>query len=252
MKIKSILFIDSGIGGLSTLVKATEQIKANCIYFADNKNSPYGKKSSVFLKNRLSEIISSVSKNYNITTVVLACNTATTSAIEYLRNRFKKLILIGTEPASKIAIDKNFKKPAIIATPRTIKNISNNIDKKIKLIKSKNLAALVENYYIFPSPLNNFKLIKEILKIRRQLTTNDCLVLGCTHYCLIKEKLSKFINRPLIDGNDGVSKQISKLYAFKRTNKSSVKIILSSKNSHSLKKYKKILKQILANQIKLW
>ena len=251
-KIRSILVIDSGIGGLSTLVKAIKQTNANYIYFADNKFSPYGKKSNAYLKNRLTEIINLASKKHDISMAILACNTATTAAIDYLRKTFPTLTIIGTEPAFKVALDKNFKKPALIATPRTIENIKNKVNKKIKLIKSKNLASLIEQYYLFPSPLNSFKLAKELFKVKNQLKSSDSLVLGCTHYCFVKEKLSKITKLSLIDGNDGVSNQISRNYAFKTTDNCSIKIILSDKNSSSMKKYKKILKQILANQIKLW
>ena len=59
-----ILFIDSGIGGLSTLSQSLRLTKANYIYFADNKFSPYGKKENVFLKNRLTEIINFAIKKY--------------------------------------------------------------------------------------------------------------------------------------------------------------------------------------------
>ena len=65
-KIRSILVIDSGIGGLSILVKAIKQTNANYIYFADNKFSPYGKKSNAYLKNRLTQIINLASKKYDI------------------------------------------------------------------------------------------------------------------------------------------------------------------------------------------
>lgn len=245
------MVIDSGLGGLSTLTQITRLTSFNYIYFADNKYAPYGKKSTIFLKNRLSQIISSFSKKYKIVAVVLACNTATTSSIDYLRNTFPKLTIIGTEPAYKIAKDKRYKYPAIIATPRTIDSISNKVDKTFKLLSNKNLASLIEKYYINPSPFNNFLLLKEILKIKHSVQSNDCLILGCTHYVFIKSKLSKFINIPLIDGNYGVSKQIFKFFGSKPNEKQSIKIILSDQNSNSLQKYKKILKQILANQIKL-
>ena len=52
-KNKSILVIDSGIGGLTTLSSISKNLNANFIYFADNKFAPYGNKTSEFLKNRL-------------------------------------------------------------------------------------------------------------------------------------------------------------------------------------------------------
>ena len=100
----SILFIDSGIGGLSTLASSYNLTQANYIYFADNKFAPYGTKSDKFLKERLSTIVNYFSKKRNISMVVLACNTATTSTIKFLREKFPNLIFVGTEPAYNIAI----------------------------------------------------------------------------------------------------------------------------------------------------
>lgn len=251
-KIKSILVIDSGLGGLSTLAEIITLTKANFIYFADNKNSPYGNKSDEFLKNRLYGIINSLQKKYTFSMVILACNTATTSAIKYLRNQFPKLSFIGTEPAYKLALDKNFKRPAILATPRTITNISKKLNKNYNLIPNKVLASLIEQNFTTSSIYSNFLLIKEIFKLKNKTALNDCLVLGCTHYVFIKDKLSNILNLPIIDGNNGVSRRVCNLCKHFGGKKLAIKIILSQQNSISLQKYKKILKQILANQIKLW
>ena len=250
-KIKSILVIDSGIGGLSTLAEVTTLTKANFIYFADNNNSPYGDKSNEFLKNRLYGIINSLQIKFNFSMVILACNTATTSAIEFLRNKFPNLSFIGTEPAYKLAINKNFKSPVILATPRTITNLSKKIENNFKLIQNRVLANLIEQTFTSHSFFSNFLLLKEIFKLKTTLKNNDCLVLGCTHYVFIKDKLSKILNISIIDGNNGVARRVFNLCKHLDRKKLAIKIILSQQNSISLQKYKKILKQILANQIKL-
>ena len=216
-KIKSILVIDSGLGGLSTLAEIITLTKANFIYFADNKNSPYGNKSDEFLKNRLYGIINSLQKKYTFSMVILACNTATTSAIKYLRNQFPKLSFIGTEPAYKLALDKNFKRPAILATPRTITNISKKLNKNYNLIPNKVLASLIEQNFTTSSIYSNFLLIKEIFKLKNKTALNDCLVLGCTHYVFIKDAFARYARRHfrgearIIDGNASTARQLGRV-----------------------------------------
>ncbi len=251
LKHPSILFIDSGIGGLSTLGKTAKILEANYIYFADNKYAPYGAKTDLFLKNRLAQIILSMLKKYQISMVVLACNTATTSGIAHLRHIFPNINFIGTEPAQKVALDKNYSSPAIIATPRTINNLSCFNSKPLNLISLKSFATEIEHLFLFKTPYHKFAVLKTCYQIKHSTKHNDCLVLGCTHYSLVKEILGKILQIPLIDGNKGVANQIYRLWNEKKLKKSSFKIILSNKNHSSSQKYKKILKQILANQINL-
>lgn len=251
-KTTSILFIDSGIGGLSTLSTAFLPNKANYIYFADNKFSPYGSKSVDFLQQRLFDIIRNLSKKYSFKIVVLACNTATTTSISFLREQFPNLLIIGTEPAFKIALDKGFKHPAIIATPQTISHLKHKNLKRFLMIPNKDLAKIIEENLTFSSIKSKLKLLKMIYKIKNQTKKCDCIVLGCTHYVFIKELISKTTNLPIYDGNLGVTKQILRKNQPFTTQNSSFKLLLSDKNHILLQKYKKILGQILANQINLW
>ena len=247
-KMPSILFIDSGIGGLSTLSETMKILKVNYIYFADNEFAPYGSKSDLSLRERLSLIISQTIQKYSISMVVLACNTATTSSVNFLRKKFPTLTFVGTEPACKLASDNNFNNPIVIATPRTISHI---INPKIKAISCPELASLIENKYIQNSPKSNLLLLKQLYLLKQQIQDYDCLILGCTHYSFIKHQLIKMINVPIFDGNHGVSKQIARLCNQKLAKFPTCKIILSRYNSITLQKYKKILNQILANQINL-
>ena len=78
--------IDSGIGGITLLKELSKKYpNESYIYLADNQNMPYGNKSAKFLKNRLLELINYLYDNYNIKLVILACNTASVSTLEYLQ-----------------------------------------------------------------------------------------------------------------------------------------------------------------------
>lgn len=250
MEKKYILFIDSGVGGLTTLAETMPLLCADFIFYADTKFAPYGNRSETFLKSHLKQIIIKFSTTKNLVAVVLACNTATTSSIQFLRKSFPKLIFIGTEPASKLALDKGFKSPAIIGTARTICHLKAKNNNNLSLFASKTLASLIEKNLVCPNPQNSFSLCKELYNLANLTKANNCLVLGCTHYSFIGKKLEKMTHKPVFDSNQGVSQRIYALFG-NLSQKSSVKIIVSSKNLKELQKYKKILNQILAKQIKL-
>ena len=209
---KKIGVFDSGIGGLTTL----EEIRAllpneDYIFYADSKNNPYGSKTTEELYEIVCEIVDFlISRDVKI--IVIACNTATTKCISKLRENYPDMIFIGTEPAIKVACDNNYKNTLVIATPGTIASertqellVKNKKDNEnIELIACDNLANAIENY--------DNKKIDEILHKyfdKYKDKDIDAVVLGCTHYPIIKDKIQKFFkNAVLIDGNKGVAKQV--------------------------------------------
>lgn len=258
-----IMFFDSGIGGLSTLKESLNLFSSNYIYFGDKLHCPYGKRSKKEICSLLKEIIENMLKSYNIKIIVLACNTATTSAISFLRKQFPKITFIGTEPAIALAQKNGYKKILMVATNTTInqkkyKLLKKSVNAKIKSIGLEMLAKKIENYYENKSIFNNFELIKEIFYIKKYLKNYECLVLGCTHYSLIKDKFKRYIHKPIFDGNYGVAKMLTQIIAkhysndFKQNAKSQVKMFISGKNNMQYQKYKKILNQILAINFKMW
>jgi len=112
---------DSGIGGLSIVQSIIETLPCeDIIYFADQKNIPYGEKSEEFLQNRSTEIVNFLlSKNCKL--IVVACNTATTMAIKILRERFSCPI-VGVEPAIKPALEKTTGLIGVLTTVATSKS----------------------------------------------------------------------------------------------------------------------------------
>ena len=103
----SILVIDSGAGGISTLKVLRKVLPyEDYIYFADNKNMPYGNKSRAFLAENARAIIKKVSEDYALKMAVLACNTLTGAAVKILREEFPSLPIVGMEPAYKPAGEK--------------------------------------------------------------------------------------------------------------------------------------------------
>ncbi|WP_085299517.1 glutamate racemase [Cognaticolwellia mytili] len=180
---------DSGIGGLSIMHCIKQQLpNENLLYVADTLNAPYGEKSTVFIQQRVNDIADwFVAKNAKA--IVVACNTATVSAIDQLRQNLA-IPVIGVEPAIKPAAQQSKqKKVAILVTKTTAEN--------------QRFLALVQQYsntseiYIQACP-GLVELIeqdkKNSLDCELMLTAYlqpliekgvDTIVLGCTHYPLV-------------------------------------------------------------------
>jgi len=95
-------------GGATIFKNAYKKINADYIYMADTENAPYGLKSIEEVRNLTENCIQElILKGCNI--IVVACNTATSAAIEYLRDKYPDITFIGAEPAIKPALKKGRK-----------------------------------------------------------------------------------------------------------------------------------------------
>ncbi len=255
MKNNYIIVIDSGIGGLSTLAKCIKYNKLNYYYIADNKNIPYGSRSQQEIQLFLCEIITNLKKICDFKIVILACNTATTTSINYLRNKFKDLIFIGTEPAIKLAYNNGYNNILTLTTPATATqskfiNLKNSIPCKTQILSISSLAQNIEQFLLTKSYFSYAKLLKDIIKIVNTSKDFDCVVLGCTHYVFIKPYIRNFTKIKLIDGNDGVQKQLAKFansLGYATYDNFRVKFDNTFNDNAVKQNYKKILGQILAN-----
>ena len=147
--------------------------------------------------------------------VILACNTATTRCIGKLRELYPNMFFVGIEPAIKIVCDNNYNNALVMATPGTISSsrtkdlIDNNKkdDQVINLVNCDGLANAIETK-------NELK-IDELLKkeLTPYINSNiDSVVLGCTHYPIIKDKIQNYFpNAKIIDGNSGVARRVKAL-----------------------------------------
>lgn len=205
---------DSGIGGLSVL-RELEKILPNedFYYYGDSLNNPYGEKSDEELFSITSGVVDYL-VNKGCRLIVIACNTATTRCMKYLREKYKDVIFVGTVPAIKVACDRDFKNTLVMATPATIESertmelIRDNIrkDQNIYLVACPGLANAIED--------NDQEKIKEILKdtFREYKDKEiDSIVLGCTHYPFIKEDILKEMPGViLLDGSRGVAMEVKR------------------------------------------
>lgn len=210
---KPIGIFDSGIGGTSIW----KEIKAllpneHTIYLSDSKNAPYGQKSK--------EIITDLSiKNTefllerNCKLIVVACNTATTNSISYLRKTYS-VPFIGIEPAIKPAsLQTKTKTIGILATKGTLNSTlfektSSLIDKQITIVEQvgEGLVELIER-----GKINSSEMLELLGNYINPMLAKgvDCLVLGCTHYPYLIPQIQKIVGNKIqiIDSGEAVAKQ---------------------------------------------
>ena len=219
MNIKNnpIGFFDSGVGGLSVLREAISIMpNENYIYFGDSKNAPYGTRELNDVKQLTFNAVEFLRKK-NVKAVVVACNTATSAAIETLRSKYTDIPIIGIEPALKPAVELRRNGSIIImATPMTLR------EKKFRQLMCKyqdecdiismpcpGLVEFVENGILKGNELEDYLNNKF-----KDYNKNDIasVVLGCTHYPFVKETLSKIIgiDIPLVDGGLGTSHELQR------------------------------------------
>ena len=101
-----IAVFDSGVGGLSVLRHLRKLLpKENYIYFGDCANAPYGSRTTQQVRELTIAAAEKLITEYPIKALVVACNPATSAAIRDLRAQYPQLIVIGIEPALKLAAD---------------------------------------------------------------------------------------------------------------------------------------------------
>ena len=202
---------DSGIGGLTVLDELINIIpNEDYIFYADSKNNPYGEKSDEELYNITSKIVDYL-KEKGCRIIVIACNTATTRCIKYLRDKYKDLIFIGTEPAIKLACDNDYNNILVMATPGTIKSERTNL--LVLNNKKENENIFLEACYGLAHAIetegteDEEEIVASIYEKYKDANI-DAIVLGCTHYPYIKSLINKYFKDvPLLDGSNGVARE---------------------------------------------
>ena len=213
MSNQPIGIFDSGVGGTSIWKEIHILLpNENTIYLADSLNAPYGPKGKeriIELSVKNTEIL--LEKGCKL--IVVACNTATTNSIDYLRKNYD-VPFIGIEPAIKpAALQSKTKTVGILATKGTLSSelfskTSDLFANGIKLIE-KNGEGIVE--LIESGQLNSIEM-KALLKqyLKPMLDANiDYLVLGCTHYPYLIPQLLELIpsHVRIIDSGEAVARQ---------------------------------------------
>lgn len=208
---------DSGVGGLTVLKELMKQLPhESFIYFADINNCPYGSKTQdevILLATQITEFL--LDKKCKL--IVVACNTATAAAIEYLRKNYK-ISFVGMEPAVKLAaLNTKTGTIGILATHGTFqgklfKETSQKwaYGKKLMIQSGEGLVEFVEAGKLDGLKVNN--LLKKYLL--PMLDNNvDQIVLGCTHYPFLLKSIEKIIDgkATIVDPAPAIAKRTFEL-----------------------------------------
>ncbi len=176
---------DSGIGGLTVLKSFIKKYPNNeYIYYGDTKNVPYGSKSKEELLELSIQIVRFL-QNKKVDVIVIACGTVSSNIYQELKSISKVPVYSIIEEIPNYIKEQNYKNILLIATEATIKShyIKNRLENVNVIEKpTPKLVPIIENNLDPTECLKDY--LKDIGKI-------DALILGCTHYSIIKEKVKE-------------------------------------------------------------
>lgn len=207
---------DSGVGGLSILSGIHALMPGeNLQYVADSAHAPYGTKSEAFIRGRCDAIMQFLLR-LDVKAVVVACNTATAAAIAQMRDRYE-LPIIGVEPAIKPAAEQSRTGVVgVLATSGTIAsekflNLQNRFVMQAKILTRActGLVDLIEQ--VDPNPFTLDRMLHGFIRPLVDAGA-DTLVLGCTHYSLIRPQIQKAAGPEVrvVDAGDAVAKELQR------------------------------------------
>lgn len=185
---------DSGVGGLTVLKELLKELSsAEFIYYGDSFNSPYGTKTIEDIQ-KLCYKISEFLINKDVDLIVIACNTATVASLDYLKEKFPTLPIIGViNPGATMALrESKNKKIGVLSTPLTAKtnaykNAIQNLNESYEVYQQgcELLCPMIEKGWKDTEESHNI-LKNYIEKLPKDI---DTLILGCTHYPYLEEKI---------------------------------------------------------------
>jgi glutamate racemase len=207
---------DSGVGGLSILHSIRALMpNENLIYIADSAHAPYGPKGEAFIRERSVRLTDHLVGN-GVKAVVVACNTATAAAINLLRERYA-LPVIGVEPAVKPAAEQSRSGVVgVLATSGTIAsdkflNLQSRFSDRVQILTraGTGLVELIEQPHYDDTAM--LSLLRSLIAPMQDQGA-DTLVLGCTHYSLIKQQIAR-VGGPhlrIVDAGDAVARELQR------------------------------------------
>ena len=206
---------DSGVGGISVLRELVALMpNENFIFYGDSKNAPYGTKTLEEVR-KLTLADAEYLRSRNVKALVVACNTATSAAIHILRERYQKEIpVIGIEPALKPAVSvKENSRVLVMATPMTLRekkfhNLMQKFQDQAEIISlpCPGLVEFVERGELSGEALEHF--LKNLFAPYQERKV-DAVVLGCTHYPLVRKTIQKVLGSgvAVFDGGAGTARE---------------------------------------------
>ena len=214
---------DSGVGGISVLrILRHDMPNEDFIFYGDSINAPYGDKSEERIREMCDDSIRFLF-SHGAKAIVIACNTATSAAATYLREKYKDAIIVAMEPAVKPAVDKAvnaYPHVLVLATNSTIHGerlhhligrFSENAD--IYPVAAPGIVPLVEAGKENSPEIDDY--LKDLLQPFRKKEDGgggqivDSVVLGCTHFPFVTDRIREALGYDVIfhDGAYGTSRE---------------------------------------------
>ncbi len=220
---RPIGIFDSGVGGLTVFKEIRRLLpQENIIYFGDTARVPYGNKSPLVVQKYSLEIAKFLEMQ-NVKMIVIACNTASALALSTLRNEVRIPVIGVIEPGVRAAIKSAQNNSiAVIGTRATIN--SEAYQNRIKRLRSSiNVIAIPCPLFvpIVEENLMNTKLADDALDMylsKLKKTDIKSIILACTHYPLLKDKISSFFEGEinLVDSAYETAKEVNETLEARR------------------------------------
>ena len=210
---KVIGFYDSGIGGLPYLAWLKEHTTGLSFrYLAESRYFPFGTKTETEIKTIVTESIGRFIESEHPDLIIIACNTASVTALELLRKTYS-IPFVGVVPAVKPAVSISRKKSiGLFATNKTVSQIytQNLIDTfasgcQVSRFAMPEIVAFVEKNIFSATEEEIIKIITPAADFFREKGV-DTVILGCTHFVYLEETFKKVLGKDIsvIDSREGV------------------------------------------------
>lgn len=209
-----IAVFDSGVGGISVLRHLVQILPGErFVYYGDSANAPYGSRSTQEVRALTLAAVDKLLAEYPLKALVIACNTATAAAVNDVRAAHPELIVVGIEPALKVAAD-HFPggRVGVLATEVTLREekfdtLLHRFDENVTIYKipAPGLVELVEHGKV-DAPETEALLRKVLGPYLGKL---DAVVLGCTHYPFARNAIRRVLGDDvvLLDGGEGTARE---------------------------------------------
>ncbi|WP_263081316.1 glutamate racemase [Endozoicomonas sp. Mp262] len=215
-----IIIFDSGVGGLTIYQEVKQMLPSlKVIYCSDSAGFPYGSRSESEVVDRTCHYLAELTRRYDPSLVVIACNTASTVSLPRVR-QILDIPVVGVVPAIKTASERSEKRCiGLLATPGTVRREYTDqlihdfaSDCQVIRVGSSELVHLAEQY------LRGESIAQEVLKaivapFFAGKLRPDVIVLGCTHFPLLRDLLQSVVPCPVdwVDSGAAIARRVSYL-----------------------------------------
>lgn len=218
---KKIGVFDSGVGGLTILLPLLKEFpQMEYFYFGDIARVPYGIRSPMTIK-KFSLQGCLYLQSLGVDVIIVACNTASSTAMEFLQKNIRIPIIGVIEPAVEYLFKTNyFKRIGVIGTSATVKSMSypkniKKFDSSVKVIQKACplFVPLVEEGFI-EGEITELVVHHYLKDLKGKV---DALILACTHYPLLKKTISRYLGEEvfILDSAQGVIETLKGKFSFR-------------------------------------